>query len=207
MKRWLVILIYIVMIAVVWVNKDGLLDWMRHGEIPMYLAVLVVAGLAFFPIVPFSIVIGIMGFLYGPVTGALLSWLAAWGAGMAMYGLFRYAFRKQGRALLSRYKTLDRWTDMVEAHPFRFVLAARLMPVMPQYIVNCYAAITGIRFPVYALATALGKLPAMFVLAFIGRNILSDTRSLILMLGVYALFLLLVYVAFRFWKKKHGEST
>ncbi|MFC5652327.1 TVP38/TMEM64 family protein [Paenibacillus solisilvae] len=201
MKRWIVLLLYAAAIAAAWVYKDVLLDWMKHGHAPVYLAFIIVTALAFFPIVPFSVVIGLMGFLYGPVMGALLSWMAAWVAGMIMYGLFRYAFRAQGRALLARYSTLDRWTSLVEKHPFRFVLAARLMPVMPQYVVNCYAAVTGIRFPVYALASAIGKLPAMFVFAFIGRNIFSDTRSLILMLGVYALFLLIVYGAFRVWKR------
>jgi hypothetical protein len=39
------------------------------------------------------------------------------------------------------------------------------------------------------------------VFAFIGRNIFTDKRSLILMLGVYALFLLIVYAAFRLWKR------
>jgi uncharacterized membrane protein YdjX (TVP38/TMEM64 family) len=201
MKRWFILLLYAAAIAAAWAYKDVLLDWMRHGNVPMYLAFFIVMALAFFPIVPFSVVIGIMGYLYGPVIGALLSWLAAWAAGMVMYGLFRYTFREQGRALLARYQTLDRWTAKVEKHPFRFVLAARLMPVMPQYIVNCYAAVTGIRFPIYALASAIGKLPAMFVFAFIGRNIFNDTRSLILMLGVYALFLLIVYAAFRLWKR------
>lgn len=201
MKRWLIVLIYVILIAVVWVYQDSLLDWMKHGHIPIYLAAAIVGGLAFFPIVPFGVVIGIMGFLYGPVIGALLSWFCAWAAGMVMYGLFRYTFRIQGRALLARYQTLDRWTSTVEKHPFRFVLAARLMPVMPQYVVNCYAAVTGIRFPVYAAASAIGKLPAMFVFAFIGRNMFTDTRSLIQMLGVYVLFLLIVYAAFRVWKR------
>ncbi|RAP76145.1 TVP38/TMEM64 family protein [Paenibacillus montanisoli] len=202
MKRGLIIFCYALVIAIVWLNRTGLLQWVKTGEAPLPLIVLLVVGLACVPIIPFSAVIGTMGYVYGPLLGALLSLLGAWLAGMIMYGLFRYGFRERGRALLRCYKLTERWTAMVERHPFQSVLLARLMPIVPQTAVNVYAAVAAIPFLHYASASFLGKVPAMLIFAFIGDRISADWQSLLLVAGVYVLFLLLVYGSYRIWQAK-----
>ena len=201
MKRWLILLLYATAIGVAWHYKNGALDWMKSGHAPAYAALAVVTGLAFVPIVPFSVVIGIMGYLYGPLAGAMLSWIGAWIAALAMYGLFRFAFRDRGRALVSRYKGIERWAAMTRDHPFRFVLLSRLAPILPQYAVNIYAAVASIPFAAYAAASAIGKLPAMIIFAFIGRHLSADWHSLLAVGGVYAFFLLAVYGTSRIWAR------
>ncbi|WP_256208381.1 TVP38/TMEM64 family protein [Paenibacillus sp. CF384] len=193
---------YALIIAIVWYNKTELLSWMKEGDAPLLLIMLLVTGLACIPIVPFSVVIGTMGFLYGPLLGALLSLLCAWLAALFMYGLFRYALRERGRELLRRYKLTDRWTAMVERHPFRSILLARLMPILPQTAVNLYAAVAALPFLPYMLATLFGKIPAMLIFAFIGDHISGDWQSLLLVAGIYVLFLLTVYGSFRYWQAR-----
>ncbi|WP_308639368.1 TVP38/TMEM64 family protein [Paenibacillus silvisoli] len=202
MKRWLMLLGYVLIVALVWLNRTELLHWMKDGEAPLPLILLLVAGLACAPIIPFSVVIGTMGYLYGPLYGALLSLLGAWLACLFMYGLFRYAFREQGRALLRRYKLTERWTSMVERNPFQSVLLARLMPIVPQTAVNMYAAVAAIPFVPYAMASMLGKVPAMLIFAFIGDRISANWQSLMLVVGVYVLFLLVVYGSYRMWQAR-----
>ncbi|SFS74895.1 TVP38/TMEM64 family protein [Paenibacillus sp. BC26] len=202
MKRGLIIVGYALIIAIVWYYKTELLDWMKEGEAPFLLIMLLVTGLACIPVIPFSVVIGTMGFLYGPLLGALFSLISAWLAAIFMYGLFRYALRERGRELLRRYQLTDRWTTMVERHPFRSILLARLMPILPQTAVNLYAAVAALPFLSYALASLLGKLPAMLIFAFIGDHISGDWQSLLLVAGVYVLFLLTVYGSFRYWQAR-----
>lgn len=203
-KRWAVIGFYIIVIIAVWSNRTELLAWMRLGDVPVLLILLLVIGLACIPIIPFSVVIGTMGYLYGPLLGALISLIGAWIAALMLYGLFRYALRERGRALLRRYRLMERWTVMVEKHPFRSILLARLMPIVPQVAVNIYAAVVSIPLVSYASASLLGKIPGMLVFAFIGGSVASGWRSLALAVAVYVVFLLVVYGAIRLWKAREA---
>ncbi|WP_219836771.1 TVP38/TMEM64 family protein [Paenibacillus sp. R14(2021)] len=200
-RRGLLLLFYLGIVSAVWLNKSSLLLWMKGGTVPLALILLLVALLACIPVIPFSVVIGTMGFLYGPLSGALISLLGAWLAALLMYGLFRYALRERGRAMLRRYRLTERWTSMVEQHPFRSILLARLMPILPQTAVNIYAAIVSIPLLSYAAASLLGKIPAMLIFAFIGDGISEGWRSVLPAAAVYAGFLLAVYTAYRVWKR------
>ncbi|MBM7564722.1 putative membrane protein YdjX (TVP38/TMEM64 family) [Paenibacillus sacheonensis] len=190
------------MLVAVWTNKTELLDWLRSGDVSPEILLLCVTVLACVPVIPFSVVIGTMGYLYGPLAGALISLAGAWLAALLMYALFRYMLRDRARALLRRYRVTERWTALVERYPFRSILLARLIPIVSQPAVNAYAAAVAIPFPVYAAGSLLGKLPAMFVFAFIGGRISGDRRSLLAAVAVYAAFLLLVYAGNRLWLRR-----
>ncbi|SEN36944.1 TVP38/TMEM64 family protein [Paenibacillus sp. OV219] len=204
MKRLLLVGFYLVVIIAVWSNRTELLAWMRDGDVPILLLLLLVIGLACIPIIPFSVVIGTMGYLYGPLLGALMSLIGAWMAALLLYGLFRYALRERGRAMLRRYQLTERWTVMVEKYPFRSILLARLMPIVPQVAVNIYAAVVTIPFLSYASASLLGKIPGMLVFAFIGGSVASGWQSLLLAVAVYIVFLLTVYMSIRWWKAREA---
>ncbi|AZN40956.1 TVP38/TMEM64 family protein [Paenibacillus albus] len=204
MKRLLLIGFYIAVIIAVWSNRTELIAWMRDGDVPVLLLLLLVIGLACIPIIPFSVVIGTMGYLYGPLLGALISLIGAWIAALLLYGLFRYALRERGRAMLRRYQLTERWTVMVEKYPFRSIVLARLMPIVPQVAVNIYAAVVTIPFLSYAGASFLGKIPGMLVFAFIGGSVVSGWQSLLLAAAVYIVFLLTVYVAIRWWNAREA---
>ncbi|MBO7743226.1 TVP38/TMEM64 family protein [Paenibacillus sp. MWE-103] len=200
-KRWLPIPAYLALLAAVWANRAALLAWMQSGDASPALMLLLVTGLAFVPVIPFSVVIGTMGFLYGALPGALISLTGAWLAALVMYGLFRYALHGRARRLLGKHRATERWTALVERYPFRSIVAARLLPVVPQQAVNVYAAALPIPFAVYAGASLLGKMPAMLVFAFIGGQLAGDRKSLIAAVCVYAAFLLAVYAGNRIWAR------
>ncbi|NBD22348.1 TVP38/TMEM64 family protein [Paenibacillus glycinis] len=201
-KRWLPLPAYLVILAAVWANKTELIAWLNGGGVPPALMLLIVAGLACVPVIPFSVVIGTMGYLYGPLLGASMSLAGAWFAALIMYGAFRYTLRDRARLLLGRYRLTDRWTTLVERRPFRSIVVARLLPVVPQQAVNVYAAALPIPFLIYAGASLLGKIPGMLVFAFIGDRIAGDRRSLIAAICVYAGFLLAIYIGHRLWQRR-----
>ncbi|WP_274651427.1 TVP38/TMEM64 family protein [Paenibacillus humicola] len=201
MRRWLLLLLYMALLSVVWHYRHDVLEWMRSGQAPLYMSLPAVTLLAFVPVVPYGLVIGLMGRMYGALAGALISWAGAWVAAVAMYGLFRSALRLKGKAYIERHKGFERWTSWIERHPFGFVLLSRLTPVLPQDAVNIYAAVAGVPFPAYAAASALGKLPGMLVFAFIGRHLAANWHSSLAVAGVYACFLLAVYGTYRVWAR------
>ncbi|OCT13351.1 hypothetical protein A8709_03620 [Paenibacillus pectinilyticus] len=202
MKKWYTIGMYLVLIFIVYVFKDEILHWMQYGDAPVLLIFAAALGFILVPVIPYKIVIGMLGFMYGPLLGALISWTAASVASVIVFLLARYLFQKQGRAYLSKYAKLEKLQTAIEKNPFLTILLARLIPVIPQAVVNVIPAITSISVVTFAVASALGKIPAMLLFAFIGSNLFAGTSKLVLSVGVYILFLACVYVVYRVWLKK-----
>lgn len=180
MKKWYTFGMYLVLILIVYVFKDEILHWMQYGEAPVLLIFAAALGFIIVPIIPYKIVIGMLGFMYGPLLGSLISWTAASVASVIVFWLARYLFQKQGRAYLSRYERLEKLLAAIEKNPFLTILLARLIPVIPQAIVNVIPAITSIPVVTFAVASALGKIPAMLLFAFIGSNLFAGTSKLVL---------------------------
>ncbi|MCY9663080.1 TVP38/TMEM64 family protein [Paenibacillus chondroitinus] len=202
MKKWFTICIYLVLIVTVYVFKDEILNWMQYGDAPLLLIFLAALGFIIVPIIPYKIVIGMLGFMYGPLMGALISWTAASIASVIVFWLARYLFQKQGRAYLSKYEKLEKLQTAIEKNPFLTILLARLIPVIPQAVVNVIPAITSVPVVTFAVASALGKIPAMLLFAFIGSSLFAGTSKLVLSVVVYILFLASVYLVYRVWLKK-----
>lgn len=202
MKKWYTIGMYLVLILIVYVFKNAILHWMQYGDAPVLLIFAAALGFIIVPVIPYKIVIGMLGFMYGPLLGALISWTAASVASVIVFWLARYLFQKQGRAYLSKYEKLEKLQFAIEKNPFLTILLARLIPVIPQAVVNVIPAITSIPVVTFAVASALGKIPAMLLFAFIGSNLFAGTSKLVLSVGVYVLFLALVYIIYRVWLKK-----
>jgi len=202
MKKWQTGIIYVAFLIIFFVYKDEILNWMQQGDAPLYLVFLIAMGFILIPVIPYKVVIGLLGFIYGPLIGALISWTAASVASVIIFLLARYLFQQQARAFLTKFGRLERLHERLEQHPFMTILFARLMPFIPQAIVNIYPAILSIRLLPYATASAIGKIPAMLLFAYIGSSLTSDTQSLFLSIGVYLLFLLIAYFVYRVWNKK-----
>jgi uncharacterized membrane protein YdjX (TVP38/TMEM64 family) len=206
MKKWYTAGIYLAMIVLLYIYKDEILHWMQYGDAPLPLVFATALGFIIVPVLPYKIIIGLLGFMYGPLMGAFIAWSAASVASVVVFLLARYLFQKQGRAYLSKYRQLEKLQTAIEKNPFLTILLARIIPVIPQAIVNVYPAITSISVITFAVASALGKIPAMLLFAFIGSRLLSDTSQLVVSIGVYVLFLAIVYTVYRVWLKKRWQT-
>lgn len=108
------------------------------------------------------------GFLFGSVFGALLSALgSAFSAVMiAVVGrwLFQEPIRRHWGARLSRVE------PTVTANGFHFILAARLLPVVPAWAVNVVPVLFPVSLGKVLIATFLGLLPLSFAVASLGQQ-------------------------------------
>ncbi|NHN29524.1 TVP38/TMEM64 family protein [Paenibacillus agricola] len=202
MNKWQTGILYVAFIIIFYVYKDQILYGIQQGNTPLYLIFLIAMGFILVPVIPYKVVIGLLGFIYGPLLGALISWSAASVASIIIFLLARYLFQKQARVFLMKFDRLERLHEKLERHPFMTILFARLMPLIPQAIVNIYPAILSIRLLPFATASAIGKIPAMLLFAFIGSSLTSDTQSLYISIAVYAVFLLITYLVYRVWNAK-----
>lgn len=197
MKKWITLALYAAALLSILLYRHELRTLMENVSLPIAGGFALAFLFAFFPVLPYKLVIGSLGFLYGPALGALAAWLAVTTASLLQYTLVRLFFREQGRAALSRFAGLERIGQLMERRPFSVILAARLVPLLPQALVNLYPAFLNIRPVVYITASALGKIPAMLVFAFVGQNLFTDLPKTLTVLGLYVGFLIAVYTVYR----------
>lgn len=153
------------------------------------------------------------GLLFGVAQGTAL---AVCGATLGAVTFF-LAARTALRPLLARRagKLLERLRPGMENNGFSYVLALRLVPVVPFWLINIAAALGGVRLSAFTLATLLGIVPAGAVYASVGAGIgdvlaaggrpdLSVILSppvLLPLLGLAALAVL--PQGWRWWRRRH----
>ncbi|MFC3797681.1 TVP38/TMEM64 family protein [Cohnella sp. GCM10012308] len=167
------IFVYGLVIGGFWIYKDELLALMQRGSGSLWVMLILAVALAFFPILPYKLFIAMAAYAYGAPGGALISWFGASVAAVLMYFYARLFLAGAAEGWLSRSPKLKAFAERLGRRPFWFVFAARLVPLLPQPLVNLYAAAAGIRPLPYIAGTALGKLPMMAVYAFAGEKLLG----------------------------------
>jgi uncharacterized membrane protein YdjX (TVP38/TMEM64 family) len=154
------------------------------------------------------------GLMFGTVLGAALTVLGATVGAILLFLAARTALAgpvaKRAGPLLARIR------PGLERDGFSYLLALRLIPVVPFWLVNLAPALVGMRLAPYALATLIGIIPGTVVFASIGAGVggvlaagqrpdLSAVLSASVLLPLVGLALLsLVPVAWRYWKGSHG---
>lgn len=115
---------------------------------------------------PFALLLTLAGSALFGWWGLLPIWLGATAGAAVVFVAVRYFFadwaavRLTGRAQRVRAGFL--------AHPFRWALTLRLVPVMPFWMANALPAVLGMAWGPYLLSTAIGILPGTAVYVGIG---------------------------------------
>lgn len=206
MRKMLLLAIVYAAIAflIYWYGED-ILTWLRHTDNLLLIALIAII-MALFPIIPYPVVGGVIGAALGPVMGASITWIGSAAASILMFLYVRYGYREWGARALHRYKGLHRVTTIFQQNAFLAILFARLLPFIPSIIINVYAALSGVGLVAYAVASSLGKVPAMLLFAMVGDNLMSDSGSILTTVTVYGIFLLLSLTAYRLWQKKRASQ-
>ncbi|KZS47939.1 hypothetical protein AWU65_19450 [Paenibacillus glucanolyticus] len=170
MKRWFIPAIYAAVLALGFTYRAEIMDWLR-GEPSLFLMVMLATLLALFPIAPYKVVIAVLGYAYGTIWAAAISWFGTTVAAILLYAAVRALYKENGRRLLRKYAAAEMFTTAVERRPFQAILLARLLPVIPQMAVNIYAGVASIPFWTYTAASAIGKIPAILLYAWMGSGL------------------------------------
>jgi uncharacterized membrane protein YdjX (TVP38/TMEM64 family) len=114
------------------------------------------------------------GLLFGTAAGGALAVIGASIGAVALFLAARYAFADLLAAHAAPFMTRIR--PGIERDGFLYLLAIRLVPVFPFWLVNLAAAACGIRLLPFTAATLLGIIPGTLVFAAIGAG-LSDVLA------------------------------
>ena len=109
------------------------------------------------------------GLMFGPFAGTLLT---VTGATVGAVVLFLAARSALGDAMARRGgAALAKIREALRKDGFSYLLAIRLLPLFPFWLVNLAASVSGMRLGPFALATVLGIAPATFVFSSIGGGV------------------------------------
>src|SRR5687768_15160757 len=93
-KRILSISLLLIVIAIGFFQKDELLTLIKGGGIlSIFISMLFVAICVFFPVIPFPVLAGIIGGVFGMTQGVIVSLTGAMVGTMGFFFLSRYGFR------------------------------------------------------------------------------------------------------------------
>lgn len=156
-------------------HRAALGDWVvRHPAAAPSLYVAVYAASTALSLPEAAIITVAGGLLFGTATGGLL---AVVGSSLGSIVLFLAVRHHLADAIAARGgRFADRVRTGLERNGFSYLLAVRLAPVFPFWLVNLGAALSGMRLLPFATATILGIIPATFVYASIGSG-LDDVLS------------------------------
>ena len=109
------------------------------------------------------------GLLFGTVLGFILTIIGATTGASILLVVLRTAFGATlGR---QRRRIPEKLQARLARDGFSYLLALRLVPLFPFWLVNLAAAVAGIRLVVFVPATLLGIAPVSFAMSWIGAGI------------------------------------
>lgn len=168
---------------------------------------------------PFAAPLSIAGgLLFGTLGATLLVDVGATSGAMLLFLLVRGVFAPALTPLLARRAApfLERVRPGLQRDGFSYLLALRLIPAVPFWLLNLAPPLLGMRLLPFAVATMIGILPLTVVLTSIGAGVgdvlssggspdLSVLRSPTILLPLAGLALLsLLPVAWRRWRAADG---
>ncbi len=120
--------------------------------------------------IPESAVVTVAGgLLFGTLIGGTLAVLGSTLGSVIIFLVARSALAKtvarRARPIIKRIR------PGIKRDGFSYLLALRLVPALPFWLVNLGAAVSGMRLWPYASATLIGIIPATFVFASIGDGV------------------------------------
>jgi uncharacterized membrane protein YdjX (TVP38/TMEM64 family) len=151
-------------------NQTALADWVTSHPAAapaLYVVIYAVAAALSFPESAVLTVAG--GLLFGTLIGGILAVLGSTVGAVALFLAVRYHLAD---ALADRAGGfLGRLRPQLNRDGFSYLLAIRLVPAFPFWLVNIAAGLSGMRLLPYLAATAIGVVPATFIYASIGAGI------------------------------------
>lgn len=163
----------------------------------MALALFFVQAIA--PVVPYMILAGAAGAIFGYTTGFFLAWLGALAGASCLFLLAKYLARDFFvRRLQDRYN-FD-LAGLEERKMFLLILICRIFPVVPTPIINIGSGISGVPTRTFFFASALGKIPWAIIYVALGDYFIQS-QNLTATLMIVGIILLVSFFSINLARK------
>lgn len=191
-KKIVSVLVLILIIAIGFSEKGILIHLLKQGgPIAVFISMLLVAISVFFPIVPFTVLAGMIGALFGTTKAVFISLTGAMAGTILFFFICRYGFKDWAQNMLKKYPKIQKYEEFLNKKAFLAILTARLIPVIPAPVFNSACGLSKVNWRVFFVASALGKIPNIVILSIAGANV---TRNIWFSLGIYGSYLLVIFI-------------
>ncbi|MFZ5997564.1 MAG: TVP38/TMEM64 family protein [Nitrospirota bacterium] len=145
-------------------------------------------------LVPGALVLTLAGgFLFGVVLGTVYTGIGATAGASLSFLAARYI---AGKKIQSHYKSqLIKFNKEIERNGYIYLIILRVVPVIPFFLVNMLAGLTGITYRTFLWTTFFGMLPGAAVYSFVGKQ-LGTIQSVNDLLSARIIAALLLVVLF-----------
>lgn len=156
-------------------NLIELIDKYRAlGPIPSILLPMIEA---FLPFLPLFLFVMASANAFGLGLGFLYSWIGASVGAMLVFIVIRKFEHLRFFQYLQKRRQVQNLMSWVERHGFGPLFLLLCFPFTPSAVVNIVAAISRINFYQYMLAVFSGKAVMIFIMSFIGYDVVSLIRK------------------------------
>lgn len=153
-----------------------------------------------FPFCPYIILTGAIAAVFGVWWGFALTWSGALLGSALSFVLARYFGQDWFQRLVKRHYGTQ-WAFLNGSGAFWTILMGRIIPVVPAPVINLGAGISSVSFPVFFVATGLGKLPLTVAYTFLGYAVLRSRYTWEIVIGLTVVCLLGGLYKY-FWRRK-----
>lgn len=192
-KRILSISLLFIVIAIGFLQKDELLTLIKSGGIySIFISMLFVAICVFFPVIPFPVLAGVIGGVFGTTQGVIVSLTGAMAGTMGFFFLSRYGFRDYAQSKLVKYPKVQEYEGFLNRNSFVAILTCRLIPIIPAPFINIICGLSNVNWLIFFTASTIGKIPNILILSFAGASFSSNKLFSFGLYGGYILILILI---------------
>ncbi|HEY2620230.1 MAG TPA: VTT domain-containing protein [Acetobacteraceae bacterium] len=151
-------------------NQALLIAWVASHPIMAPSLYMLIYAAAVLVLLPESAVLTVAGgLLFGSLSGGILAIVGSSVGAIALFIAIRHHLADAFAARRGRF--VDAVRLSLQRDGFSYLLAIRLVPAFPFWLVNLAAALSGMQLLPYAGATVLGIMPATFIFASIGAGL------------------------------------
>jgi uncharacterized membrane protein YdjX (TVP38/TMEM64 family) len=192
-KRILSITLLLMVIAVGFLQKDELLTLIQEGGmLSIFISMLFVAICVFFPVIPFPVLAGVIGGVYGTTQGVIVSLTGAMAGTMAFFFLSRYGFRDYAQSKLMNYPKVLEYEEFLNRNSFVAIVTCRLIPIIPAPVVNIICGLSKVNGLTFFTSSTIGKIPNILILSYAGASFSSNKLFSFGLYGSYILIILII---------------
>ena len=171
-------------------QKDILIELVKQdGPYAVLISMLMVTICVFFPVVPFTVLGGMIGALFGATEGLFISYTGAMIGTLLFFFISRYGFRDWAQSTLQKYPKVMEYQEILNRNSFIAILVARLIPIIPAPVFNAACGLSKVDWKIFFLASVIGKIPNIFIVSFAGANIIHNKWFPISLYGSYLLII------------------
>ncbi|MGO4886546.1 TVP38/TMEM64 family protein [Anaerobacillus sp. MEB173] len=166
-------------------------DYKRYA---IFISIFINIVVAIFGIIPSFFITAANLIFFGFWYGTLLSFVGeALGAIIAFY-LYRKGFKRFTVPIVEKYPITQKLLCVQGRNAFYLILSLRLLPFIPSGIVTLLSAMGKVSLLVFAIASTIGKIPALLIEAYSVYQVTQWTwtgKLILILFGLYLLYLFL----------------